>query len=175
MDLSLIWTLKANASIGDVVAELYQRHANRVMAYLISRSGNRSDAEDFAQQTWIKVAGALSGFEGKHFTSWLITIARNTMISEFRKRAVRSTVNGDWIESIADVPEIDESNEVMERFRMCLKKLESEKPDFFEVVKMRLSGKKHDEIAEELSIPAKTSMSRFDRSKAHLKTCMETE
>ena len=175
MDLSLILALRNGADIRHVVAELYQRHGNRVIAYLLSRTGNRNDADDFAQQTWIKVAKALPGFVGKHFTSWLITIAKNTMISEFRKRAVRSAVNGDWVESIADVPEIDESNESMERFRMCLKKLENDKPDFYVVVKMRLVGKKHDEIASELSIPAKTSMSRFDRSKAHLKTCMESE
>ncbi len=175
LDLAIIERLHSGEDINYVISQLYQRHGNRVLAYLVSRSGNQNDAEDFAQQTWIKVARALPEFTGKHFTSWLITIAKNTMISEFRKRAVRTTVNGDWVESIADVPEIDQANDSLERFRICLKKLKTEKPEFYTVVKLRLTGRKHDEIATELNIPAKTSMSRFDRSKGRLKICLEAE
>lgn len=173
IDLALIDSLKAGGDVGVVVTELYQRHGNRVMAYLISRTGNRNDSEDLAQLTWIKVANGLPMFSGNHFTSWLITIAKNTMISEFRKRAVRSTVSGEWIESIADVPELCESTESMDRFRGCLDELKSTKPVFFQIVQLRLSGRKHDDIATELNIPPKTSMSRFDRAKGHLRSCME--
>ena len=173
IDLTLIDSLHSGGDVGEVVTELFQRHGNRVMAYLVSRTGNRSDSEDIAQMTWIKVAKALPGFSGNHFTTWLITIAKNTMISEFRKRAVRSTVSGEWLESIADVPELCESAEAMDRLRGCLDQLKSAKPTFFQVVSLRLAGRKHDDIAAELDIPPKTSMSRFDRAKGHLKTCIE--
>jgi len=172
-DLALIKDVQAGADLNAALATLYQRHGNRVLAFLLSRAGNRSDAEDFAQQTWLKVAKALPQFSGNHLASWLITIAKNTMISEFRKRSVRSAINGQAIESVADITISEESTDNIDRLRGCLEKLKFDKPDFFRVVELKLAGNRHDEIANQMGIAAKTSMSRFDRAKGYLRICLE--
>ena len=80
-------------------APLYDIYADLVWRYALSRLGDEERAADATSQVFIKVIAALPGFRPKRriggttFRSWLMTIARNVVIDEARKR--RPTVELD--------------------------------------------------------------------------------
>ncbi len=74
---------------GDAVAfrELVERHQNRVVGTVAKMLGNDRDAEDVAQQVFVRVWKAAERYEPKaKFTTWLMTITRNLVFNEVRRR-----------------------------------------------------------------------------------------
>jgi RNA polymerase sigma-70 factor (ECF subfamily) len=71
---------------GDAFAALYTRHVDRVYRHCYYYMGNRADAEDVAQQTFLRAWQAIGRYRrGKApFQAWLLTIAGNLSISRLR-------------------------------------------------------------------------------------------
>lgn len=69
--------------LGDVRArELYERHADRVLAYCRSRLRRREDAEDAVQTTFLHAVRNLRrGESPSHELAWLLGIARNVCLA----------------------------------------------------------------------------------------------
>jgi RNA polymerase sigma-70 factor (ECF subfamily) len=68
-------------------ARLVDRHAKRVYNFVYRLLGNRDDAEDVTQETFLKIWKNLKKFRtGESFSAWLLTIAHNTAIDSLRKR-----------------------------------------------------------------------------------------
>lgn len=64
---------------------LVKQHTPRVFNYLLHLTRHRQDAEDVAQQTFIKAYRHLADFDRTHsFIAWLLTIARRTALNHFR-------------------------------------------------------------------------------------------
>ncbi len=76
---------------GDAEAfdELYERYRRQLYAYLNRLlSGNRSQADDVFQQTWIKAIANLKKYQDRElFLGWLMRIAHNLTVDMFRKGA----------------------------------------------------------------------------------------
>jgi len=68
-------------------AELYERHFERVYAYVASRVGDRDAAEDVTAEVFHKALASLNRFEfrGAPFGAWLIAIAGNLIVDRFRR------------------------------------------------------------------------------------------
>jgi RNA polymerase sigma factor (sigma-70 family) len=74
---------------GDVAAysSLVEKHKNLVFSIAIKILNNREDAEEIAQDTFLKAYGSLKTFEKKSkFSTWLYRIAYNSAISRKRKK-----------------------------------------------------------------------------------------
>ena len=74
---------------GDLTAfdELIRRYADSLFGYLMKLCGNRQQAEDVFQETFIRVHHKANSFRGQgRFKSWLFSIASNVAIDELRKR-----------------------------------------------------------------------------------------
>jgi RNA polymerase sigma-70 factor, ECF subfamily len=80
----------ARAATGDApaFAVLWRETQPMLLRYLRLIAGG--EAEDIAQQTWLRVIEGLAGFTGTEpgFRRWVVTIARNTHVDQIR-RAVR--------------------------------------------------------------------------------------
>jgi RNA polymerase sigma-70 factor, ECF subfamily len=65
---------------------LFERHASRVLGYCSRFMGDSTRGEDMAQDTWMKMIKAAPQYraEGKAL-SWILSIARNTCLSEIRR------------------------------------------------------------------------------------------
>ncbi len=75
------------AAAGDVRAfeQLVHTHHRRVLNYLLHLVRHRQDAEDLAQQTFIKAHRQLHTFDcARPLINWLLTIARNNALNHFR-------------------------------------------------------------------------------------------
>jgi RNA polymerase sigma-70 factor (ECF subfamily) len=81
------------ARAGDSVAlsELYTLYFPRVYRYILARTGNSYDAEDLAEEVFMRVLEAIERFQWREapFSAWLFRIAHNALISQRRKETAR--------------------------------------------------------------------------------------
>ncbi|MCE9629692.1 MAG: sigma-70 family RNA polymerase sigma factor [Planctomycetia bacterium] len=70
------------------LAALIARHQSSIVHYaaqLLARGGRRTDAEDVAQETFIRACRGLGGYESSGpFGAWLFAIARRTCLNHLR-------------------------------------------------------------------------------------------
>jgi RNA polymerase sigma-70 factor (ECF subfamily) len=80
--------LVARAQAGDRAAleQLYLIHFDRIYSYLQLSVGNRHDAEDITNQTFIKMLESIDRFVWRQvpFSAWLFRIAHNLSMDHFR-------------------------------------------------------------------------------------------
>lgn len=76
LDLALVIDLRARQPAA--FDRLYARHRERLWAFLVRLTRDRTDAEDLFQETWISAAANAHRLEeGSDVRAWLYTIARN--------------------------------------------------------------------------------------------------
>jgi len=67
--------------------QLYNQYTDVVFRKCLSYLRNKEDAEDVAQEIWVKVFFALSKFEQKSsFSTWLYRITANQCVNQLKKR-----------------------------------------------------------------------------------------
>ncbi|GAB2552892.1 RNA polymerase sigma factor [Spirosoma aerophilum] len=68
-------------------AQLYTRHRHRVFLKCLCFTGNTDDAEDFAQEIFVRLARKLNSYKGQsQFTTWLYAVTANYCIDQIRKQ-----------------------------------------------------------------------------------------
>jgi len=71
----------------DQFIEIYDENFDDVYRYVYVKIGNKWDAEDIVSETFRKAFEKFSSFQrGSSPKSWLMTIARNTIIDFYRKK-----------------------------------------------------------------------------------------
>lgn len=78
---------------GDSAAftQIVEKHKDLVYTIVLRILQNREDAEEIAQDVFIKAYKALDKFEGKSkFSTWLYRIAYNAAISKTRKKGLKT-------------------------------------------------------------------------------------
>lgn len=66
---------------------LFLRYLKPIYSFIYRLTGNRNDAEDLTQETFLKVWKNLKNYErDKSFKSWIFTIAKNTAYDHLRKK-----------------------------------------------------------------------------------------
>jgi len=73
------------------LSELYTLYFPRVYRYILARMGNTYDAEDLAEEVFMRVLEAIGRFQWREapFSAWLFRIAHNAVISQRRKENAR--------------------------------------------------------------------------------------
>lgn len=85
---------------------IVEKYQNTVFSIALKVLGNRDDAEEMAQESFIKAFKALKSFKGKaRFSTWIYRITYNTCISEIRKKRVRFA-------SVDDIQVSDDAAEI---------------------------------------------------------------
>ena len=88
------WVRRART--GDMAAydELVRRYQERIYATIYHMTSNHEDANDLAQETFIKAFQALKSFKGdSSFFTWVYRIAVNKTINVTRMIRRRSTIS----------------------------------------------------------------------------------
>ena len=74
--------------------DLMERHASPVFHFLCRMVGNEDDANDLAQETFVRVFRARASFRtSEKFSTWLFTIAANLARNHFRWRSRHPNVS----------------------------------------------------------------------------------
>ena len=75
----------------ELLDQLIEQYQFRLFRYLLYLTAHRERAEDFFQETWIRVLERGHQYDGKSkFESWLFTIARNLVIDWQRQKKMQS-------------------------------------------------------------------------------------
>jgi RNA polymerase sigma-70 factor (ECF subfamily) len=133
------------------------------------------DAEDLTQEIFVKVYQSLERYrpgEGT-FTTWLMTLARNHAIDDYRKRRqerLRRTDDPAIIDTFASTDESPlKSLEKQDRVRLVHRGLRSLPADLREpLILCDLKGLPYVEIAGILDVPLGTVKSRINRGRLEL-------
>lgn len=163
---------KARAGNKSAFATLVQRFQNRIFSVAYGVIANQQDAEDIAQETFIKAynsIGKLNHVEG--FYKWLLRIAVNTSINY--KKDVASTPKVP-IDEINELISPDETPEEYVEKREGIKKLGAVlaklTPEHRAILVLReVEGLSYDEIANLFEIPLGTVKSRINYARQKLR------
>ena len=72
-------------------ARLYEANFDKIYRYVFLKIGDRTEAEDMAQQVFLHALRSISSFkyQGTPFTAWLFRIAHNQIVDYLRKKTAR--------------------------------------------------------------------------------------
>lgn len=173
-------TLRGRA---DAFEELVRRHKTMVMAFLYARLGNRDQAEDVAQEAFMKAFQNLDRLENpQSFSKWLMSIAHRLMIDLKRKRngGVPLDAAGDQDSHgrlvLPDlkqraIPEDVAGREIADRVFRAIDALPGE---YRETLAMRYgAGMSCEQIAKALAVTIGTVTSRLCRGNRMLRTTLQ--
>jgi len=167
--------LVKRARRGDLAAydELVKRYQERIYATIYHMTGNHEDANDLAQEAFIKAFQALKSFKGgSSFYTWLYRIAINKTINFLKQRKNRhhfslndldfnTEHNPDLVALISHkTPQRDAGlAELQKKLNEALFKLSE--PHRMVVVLHDVQGVSHEEIAEAMNCNIGTVRSRL--------------
>src|ERR1700751_6488369 len=70
---------------------LYREHSRRVVGIWLRMTGDRSEAEDLTQETFLKLFRKIQSFRGDSaFATWLHRVTVNTVLMRLRKKNIAS-------------------------------------------------------------------------------------
>jgi RNA polymerase sigma-70 factor (ECF subfamily) len=149
-------------------------------AYNLARwlTRNEHDAEDMAQESYLRAFKFFDGFHGTDARAWLLAIVRNTCYTWLHQNRGRETM-ASFDEEIHTI-----ENEASNPAKLVLKSddremlkeaLEELPVEFREVVVLRdLEELSYKQVAEVANIPLGTVMSRLARARERLKRILCT-
>jgi RNA polymerase sigma-70 factor, ECF subfamily len=174
-------TLMLRVRDGDLEAfeTLVTRHQHSVVGTAAKMLGGAADAEDIAQQVFVRVWKHAARYQpSAKFTTWLMTIARNLVFNELRRRRRSQQVSmdsdeGDTIRhQFVDEQAVAPSEEILDsELKEAIEAAIASLPETqrLAIVLRRYEGMPYEEIAEVLktSVPAVKSI--LFRARAELK------
>lgn len=92
----------------EALGSLYDVHINAVYRYVLAKLGNVHDAEDVAEETFLKMLAGLPNYEWRKvpFAAWLMRIARNEVVS-FARRNGKRALDGELPDELIDKRSMD--------------------------------------------------------------------
>ncbi|MBN1675108.1 MAG: RNA polymerase sigma factor [Kiritimatiellae bacterium] len=159
---------------------LVAEHAPMLVSYLCALTGSRPDAEDLAQETFLKAYRNFERFEtkGGNFPGWLRRIGRNLFIDKFRRSKKVVFSDPEILEGIEDMfsgmdrhGTGDTWPEQISSLRECLTRLPEGlgsvcRFHYFEGLTAKI-------IAGRLGVTLAAVLKRLERARAALRECME--
>lgn len=164
--------------------ELIHRYQRPVFSLVLRMVRNRELAEDLAQDTFIKVLGAIESYRPEYkFSSWIFKIANNAAIDHLRRRSLDTlsldgsphAESSEAIEAttlqISDGAEsaLDEvaNRELGSSIEAAISQL---RPEYRSCILLRhVEGRPYEEIAEILDLPLGTVKTYIHRARNELR------
>jgi RNA polymerase sigma factor (sigma-70 family) len=161
-------------------AGLVNRYQNYVFTLCIRMVKSREDAEEVAQDVFIKAYKYLADFRGaSKFSTWLYTIVNNTCITFLRKKKLSiHSLDNEKVFEIAESRDSGLSANMIEqksRIEMVTNAVSMLGPDDAEIITLFYKGEQSlEEIAGILGLESNTVKVRLHRARTRLKQKMET-
>ena len=166
----------------DAFEALVRRHQTRIVNYAMAIVRDPADAEDVAQETFIRAYRSLARFRGdSSFKTWLYTIATNAARTGLERRGRRSRVEDGSLDdeagplAAADVPAGDANAETALVRREAIDRALAALPrDLRVAVVLRdVEGLDYKEIAAATGAPIGTVESRIFRARRRLRPLLQ--
>jgi RNA polymerase sigma-70 factor (ECF subfamily) len=154
----------------NMLVDLYSKKVFN-MAYQFA--GSVPEAEDLTQDIFLKLHGALPKYDfGKSFTAWFLTLAKNTLIDEYRRTKWEKRQRDEFDERLHAAADGDDPERALAREearKLLWAGLDALPPDMrLAVILKEIQGKKYEDVAEILGLPVGTVKSRINRGRLQL-------
>jgi RNA polymerase sigma-70 factor (ECF subfamily) len=149
------------------IRELVERFQGIVFGLCYRMLGQRQDAEDAAQETFLRAIRGLANFDcRRHFEPWLLAIAANRCRTAMAARARRPSAT-ELCDAVADRSHQEtKARHLAEELQVALQRLRPEHRQAF--VLFHEFGKSYAEIAETMHCPVGTVKTWVHRGRQEL-------
>jgi RNA polymerase sigma-70 factor (ECF subfamily) len=163
--------------------DIYSLYYPKIVRYL-ARIVGEGEAEDVAQDVFVKVHAALGGFRGESsMSTWIYRIATNAGMDHIRSRASRQGPNDELRHDIDDLEAVQDAAPPADTFLIrkdmneCIQGIVKSLPDNYRTVLVLsdLEGLTNAEIGEVLGLSLDTAKIRLHRARARLKKELESQ
>jgi RNA polymerase sigma-70 factor (ECF subfamily) len=152
---------------------LVNAYSKKVFNIAYQFAGSYEEAEDLTQDIFFKLYNSIEKYDfEKNFSAWLLTLARNYLIDQYRKTKWEKKSRDEFNEHLlpADSRSSPEENVLTRENRRTVwegfNHLSSEIR--MAVILRDIQGKKYEEIAEIMDLPLGTIKSRVNRGRLQL-------
>lgn len=159
--------------------ELLRRYRNRVYRICYRMAGNAEDAEDWAQECFVRAYRQLGSYDPRlPFAPWFLRVVSNTCINLAKARTTRQSRVTMGLDEATDAPsrEPDPLHSTLagESGRQIRLAVEALPPLLRQAVVLRVvDGLAFGELAEALGVPLQTAASRVRRALLQVRERLE--
>jgi RNA polymerase sigma-70 factor (ECF subfamily) len=168
------------------ISTIYCEYYPKIVGYL-RRLVGEAEAEDVAQEVFVKISRSLEGFRGEsQLSTWIYRIATNAALDHQRKPSSRQSANtveipdGDDLSPderalLQDRTPLHDTALIRKDMNECIRGLVNDLPENYRVVLMLgdLEGFTNPEIADILGLSLDTVKIRMHRARRLLKKSMD--
>lgn len=151
-------------------AQIVDRWQTRLINFFYRATGNRADAEDLAQETFIELNRAAARYQHQGtFNAFIFTLARRRLIDGYRKKARRPLEFVDPGEYFmqSQPGEADHTREIEEAFHRALAALPENQRNA--ILMLQQQGLSYEEIANALDASVSAVKTWIHRARTHLR------
>ena len=165
--------------------ELWARHSNTAFKLVYRIIGNRDDAEDTLQDTWMRAFVHLKTFDGRSkFSTWLTRIAINSALMVLRRKRSRPETSMDWSgdgetwqqwavpDNSLNIEDLYLKKEAGLKLKEAIERLRPPLRSVMEI--QRLHYRSNKEVADAAGISVTAVKSRLLRAKAQLRSSLRS-
>jgi len=158
--------------------QIVREHSARVYRLAYRLTGNKADAEDLTQETFVRVFRSLHTYQPGTFEGWLHRITTNLFLDQARrKQRIRMDPMGEEADRYASGDQLAAPERAFEHGNLdrdIQQALDDLPPEYrAAVVLCDIEGLSYEEIAVTLGIKLGTVRSRIHRARARLRVSLE--
>jgi RNA polymerase sigma-70 factor (ECF subfamily) len=168
---------RAQAGNADAFAALVAEHQQFVYNLVLRTVGNSNDAEDIAQEAFVRAWLALGNFRRQaRFRTWMYRIVVNLCYTRLPR--LRQELDKLSQDEIADVPDVSFRDpqakvEILERDRFLHAQIEELPASYRMLITLRFQeGLSYEEISQLLKLPLGTVKTGIFRARAQLRQAL---
>lgn len=171
-DLDLIQSAIGGSE--DAFETLINRYKNLVYSIILRKTNNHQDANDLAQDVFLKIYKYLASYTPEfRFSTWVMRITTNHIIDQHRKKKIDAISYENYTEEGGSIgtTHSPESHYLKEEETQRIQKILDGLPEIYKtpVVLYHQNGLSYNEIAEEIGEPISKVKNRIFRGRKLLK------
>ncbi len=151
--------------------EVMRMYKSQIFNYLLLMTGNREQAEEITQDTFVRVYFKAGSLKTENLKAWIYKIATNLALSEFRKKRIKNLF------SLGDVNEINYSYEQKLGDNIIIEEALAHLPEKYRVplIMKEVDNFSFEEMSDILQKPVGTLKSLVFRGKEKMRNKLEVQ
>jgi RNA polymerase sigma factor (sigma-70 family) len=133
-------------------ADLFVRHRKRVFFACLRFFSDGLAAEDATQETFLRAYRDIHTFQGGDFSSWVMRIARNFCIDEWRRRKREVEIGQGELGELPAPGSLEASSEMQMAVGKVREEMKSLSPEQRQCLELKIEGYSYEEMAGRMSL-----------------------
>jgi RNA polymerase sigma-70 factor, ECF subfamily len=154
-------------------AELFARHRRRIYFSCRAFFENGSAAEDATQETFLRAYQNMHRFQGGNLCAWLMRIAKNVCIDQWRKQRPEVGAEETQVEALPVLGALDERTDLRIAVQKLRQEMQALTTDQRRCLEMTIEGHSYEETASRTGLSIKAVKSHIQNGRRMLWLKME--